>query len=988
MAQQTQKYVTNETLQVVWSYGAVRIESLEITHQIGEHARVRLIGRVSADAEDRILMNSGLHDYLEIYDSSVNGKLKPLFLGQILQISFQVMHGEHRVTVEAVSHTYDMDTQKKKRSFQHVNQRYIEIFNHVVCMYPKSDFIDHTFRDKQTGKFIMQYEETDWSFLKRLASHGKAPLIPDITSHNPRFWIGIPEGRNQIELKEDHPLMATRRIQAYQYSASSEHVKKTRGNATIYSFEWAGLLDIGDEVIIGTHTCVIAKRKAEMKHGRLIWSYECGPREGYTYGKIHNNVIIGAAINGKIIGVSRQQVKVHLDMDNDQKPDTAQWFPYAAEGNQVWHMMPEIGSKVKLYFPSPDEDEATVIQSVRHEPGANYAEKQQQKMADPGVKTFGNPHGKEFTLGDKELNITGIDKQLYIGMNSYTGINFAGSQQLSILASGSIELSGDHIEINAKESLSLESIVDTLEADEGTAPSTQKEVKGSLGLEEEVNSKSDLIEFSATGERENFEPILSEFEQKVKEHGRDWVKFQKIQESEAARNEGRIDSYKDTAKGLWNFVVDVGDMALTTVHQLTSPLRLQSWDEAGKDVQGLYSSVSGKEVAPLMERNETLKGVVSGISYTWDLITFQKSTDEIGQDVKQALKSAKEGIVDPVVTSFKAPSTSLLTTTKEENYNMGYATGQTDVLVVDAALTVMTDGAALASKARNLGTGIKNFIKDPKKSVMGFLKPGGKKGILGKSGAVGDGRFKTRGSLLEKTIDSLDTAAKKMNRSMMEKAPFHILIKQTTNGINSLEIVKNEKSRFFSKGGEGSSGKKGKNEGTGKPNLSSGDLGELLGSGGNKNVYAYGEDKAVGVLKDGKPQKLITEELGLLNKLDELGLPTVNGRSIFVDGKDALMFDRFAQGSKDIVKLHDGKVQIVGESSLLNQRSIEDLTAIRKIMVEKKIKINDLQFLIGKDGRVVVADPLNVEVGKKVKPSKNNLRMIDLLIESARKNSK
>ncbi|MFU1794159.1 hypothetical protein ACM1RC_09845 [Paenibacillus azoreducens] len=51
---------------------------------------------------------------------------------------------------------------------------------------------------------------------------------------------------------------------------------------------------------------------------------------------------------------------------------------------------------------------------------------------------------------------------------------------------------------------------------------------------------------------------------------------------------------------------------------------------------------------------------------------------------------------------------------------------------------------------------------------------------------------------------------------MMEKAPFHVLIKQTTNGINSLEIVKNDKLRFFSKGGEGSSGKKGKSEGTPK----------------------------------------------------------------------------------------------------------------------------------------------------------------------------
>ena len=246
-----------------------------------------------------------------------------------------------------------------------------------------------------------------------------------------------------------------------------------------------------------------------------------------------------------------------------------------------------------------------------------------------------------------------------------------------------------------------------------------------------------------------------------------------------------------------------------------------------------------------------------------------------------------------------------------------------------------------------------------------------------------DGKFKTKAKTVEDALKEMQEMIDSLVAAMQGY---------------SNPVPSTGRPMFFSLDGNGGGGhnnhtgnnrnNKRDNEGTGKPNLSSGDLGELLGSGGNKNVYAYGEDKAVGVLKDGKPQKLITEELGLLNKLDELGLPTVNGRSIFVDGKDALMFDRFAQGSKDIVKLHDGKVQIVGESSLLNQRSIEDLTAIRKIMVEKKIKINDLQFLIGKDGRVVVADPLNVEVGKKVKPSKNNLRMIDLLIESARKNSK
>lgn len=41
--------------------------------------------------------------------------------------------------------------------------------------------------------------------------------------------------------------------------------------------------------------------------------------------------------------------------------------------------------------------------------------------------------------------------------------------------------------------------------------------------------------------------------------------------------------------------------------------------------------------------------------------------------------------------------------------------------------------------------------------------------------------------------------------------------------------------------------------------------------------------------------------------------------------------DRFAQGSKDIVRLQNGKIRIVGESPLLNQQSINDLIAKKQI---------------------------------------------------------
>jgi len=93
--------------------------------------------------------------------------------------------------------------------------------------------------------------------------------------------------------------------------------------------------------------------------------------------------------------------------------------------------------------------------------------------------------------------------------------------------------------------------------------------------------------------------------------------------------------------------------------------------------------------------------------------------------------------------------------------------------------------------------------------------------------------------------------------------------------------------------------------------------------------------------------------------------------------------DRYELGSKDVVRTINGKPKIVGDSSLLNQRSIDDLTNIRQILVNKNVSVDDLQFLVGKNGRVVIADPIAVRTD--TAPSRNNLQTIDRLIDAARK---
>jgi hypothetical protein len=163
------------------------------------------------------------------------------------------------------------------------------------------------------------------------------------------------------------------------------------------------------------------------------------------------------------------------------------------------------------------------------------------------------------------------------------------------------------------------------------------------------------------------------------------------------------------------------------------------------------------------------------------------------------------------------------------------------------------------------------------------------------------------------------------------------------------------------------------------------DLGEELGEGESKRVYAYGENQVVAVLKEGEEPGTIAREISNLERLrDEIRLPVVNARIITVDGQLAILMDRFAEGSKDIIRGFDQRtMRYFGHSKYLNANSIRDLEEIWRIMKEKNVAIDDLQFLIGKDGHVVITDPEDVHIGK---TSDFNQFLIEDLIRIARRN--
>ncbi|MGG4451457.1 nucleic acid/nucleotide deaminase domain-containing protein [Brevibacillus porteri] len=745
--QRTSGVMTYQDIKVVWPYGPIRLDQLEFVHQTGTHAKLTITGIVPEEKEDEIINRAGTHDPIELYKVE-GGQKMPIFMGQLDHVEIKVVRDIHYVTIKAVSHTYALDMSVKTRSFQQVNRLYRDVVDEVMAIYHGGDVIDQAFDDRQQGKYIMQYEETDWTFLKRIASHVGAVLVPDLSAHKVRLWIGMPEGRKQIKLEEESPYEVNRAIAPYMKKAANGSSSVSEYQYTTYAFDYDDLLQIGDEVQREGQTFVITKVTGKLDQGLLRWGYVCAVPEAVKQSKLYNKAIIGAAIDGKVIQIGRNQVKLHLNMDKKQDPSKAQWFPYAAEGNQILYLMPELGSKVKLYFPSDEEDDGMVMNSVRHAPKGAAVEKQDRQMQDPGVKTFGNPQGKEFSLGDKELTMTAQEGMLYISMNKDVGVSLNSTSNVNISASGALSLSGAAVYLSGTESLNVKTASDTIE------------------LLEENKSSSEEIKLDATV-RQAFPMILSAFEQDVKENGLAAVMARRAFNNQVAEAKGKLDAFGDTLLGLWNTAVDAGDMLLTGL--------------AGEEnTQDIYEFVSGEEVGTLRERNGIVKGIEKGVNntlnYVGDTFTGKKAPEEILSDLGKLGEGLYDEYLDPFAKDAQYDQDNLFkgglwTRSEDESYAKGQNEYKKDMVVAEVAVTVLSAGTGTAV-VRTVKTADKLNGPDGKKKSGD--QEGNGKGVLlpnssiddAMSAMLKDGKLKTYGKSFAESMIELQEKVDKFLKQM------------------------------------------------------------------------------------------------------------------------------------------------------------------------------------------------------------------------------
>jgi len=439
-------------LELVSPYEVQTLHDLSLTQTMNDHARLSITGFIPEEKKDRCMQIASSSDRIELYQKRNGQRVQPLFKGQVSEVAVRMVRGVYQIELEAVSSTFTLDCKRNARSSQHDKMTYNSMLKQVLANYPGSDVIDTASKATPLKQFILQYRETDWQFLKRMASHFRTVLVPAVDADKPKLWFGLPEGRLEKLSATSYTIIKDRSKYLHTLLNDIERPMEERDTVS-YVIESKKTLALGDRVQLQNKKLVVAKSIARMLQGVLTYEYHLLSEAGIRQERLNIPSLSGTAIEGKVLEVKKDQVRLHLSIDEAQKKEEATWFslatPYTAEGHSGFYSPPEEGDSVHLAFPTHREEAAVVRHSVRKGGDSN------PKTADPKTSYWGTPKGKDIKLDPQAITFTAQEGAVFLKLDQGSGVEVHSKHPLTLTANDTITFAGKSISMTATESMRL-----------------------------------------------------------------------------------------------------------------------------------------------------------------------------------------------------------------------------------------------------------------------------------------------------------------------------------------------------------------------------------------------------------------------------------------------------------------------------------------------------------------------------------------------------
>ncbi|WP_179232824.1 hypothetical protein [Paenibacillus rigui] len=421
-----------EQIRVQTAFPIHRLEDVQIHWRPGEHGRLTLRGIVDEAVNVSAAMQATASDEIRVYESDGPSETT-LFHGFVSSIKTTHANGVHHLELEGLSGSCRLDAHKRRRTFQDVKMTYGALTAEIGSTYEGYDVLCSVGQDAAIGFPVLQYEETDWELLQRLASHFQSVIVCDILEARPKLYFGMPQGKS-ISLPKETPYTANKDLLAFRRAGGYEAGLHDT-DFFYYEIESLERFNLGDELEFRNKRMVISEVVGRMSRGQFKYTYRLSRTDGIRRSSIYNEKLTGISLEGEVLAVQGEQVKLHLNVDPEQPKDKAHWYPFAPATGSAMYSMPKAGTRASLYIPDAEGRQGIVVGAVRTDGGSHA------KTSDPSKRYFGTEHGSELEITPTAVHISGGSKEpLKLSFDDATGVSLTSHKKLTLNAMEDISL--------------------------------------------------------------------------------------------------------------------------------------------------------------------------------------------------------------------------------------------------------------------------------------------------------------------------------------------------------------------------------------------------------------------------------------------------------------------------------------------------------------------------------------------------------------------
>lgn len=444
----------------VWidPFAMVDIMEAELRITPNEHAIAHIRGTIDEELESEYLSLAQTDLEVTISQTDENGMPTIMYVGIVDNMEITNLNGQTVMDLWLVSSTRLMDLVKHTRTYQDASMVYNDLLA-TLGDYPGYYYSMRVGDGAALGELITQFEETDWEFIIRLASHFGGVAVPAYVTKGTGYFFGIPEKTSRIIVNPIHYRII---------KGLGEHVDKTRNqvdgifesDSMYYEIRDRAIYRLGENVRFKNRDLRVFAIHSVLEGQLLQNYYSLKSEKGFKTKKAFNFDLVGASLGCTVTGVQKDMVKVSIHEAQDDYGSNTRWFPfstvYSSPDGSGWYAMPEKGDVLRLYFPSELESQAYTISAVNVDTPMMGTSRQPapvghpatpQPRTNPDVKTLINKELKEVSLYPDKIIVTN-NKGMTIVVDDAEGITIISDKKITFKSDEAIDIASANSEVN------------------------------------------------------------------------------------------------------------------------------------------------------------------------------------------------------------------------------------------------------------------------------------------------------------------------------------------------------------------------------------------------------------------------------------------------------------------------------------------------------------------------------------------------------------